>query len=42
MLLNAEQKCYLWLSAAEITPSRVQDLLQELREILGSEQVVLK
>lgn len=33
MLLNAEQKCYLWLSAAEITPSRVQDLLQEFGNI---------
>lgn len=27
MLLNAEQKCMLWLSAAEITPGKVQDLL---------------
>jgi len=27
LLLNAEQKCLLWLSAAEVTPGKVQDLL---------------
>lgn len=28
MVLNAEQKCYLWLSAAEITPDHVQKLIE--------------
>ena len=27
MLLTAEQKCYLWLSSAEITPGHVQDMV---------------
>lgn len=29
MLLNAEQKCLLWLSAAEVTPGHLQRLLEE-------------
>ena len=27
LLLNAEQKCLLWLSAAEVTPGKVQELV---------------
>lgn len=39
MLLNAEQKCLLWLSAAEVTPGKVQELLKRygtLEEVWAS------
>jgi len=35
MVLTAEQKCYLWLSAAEITPEHVQALEDEYGGVLG-------
>lgn len=35
MLLTAEQKCLLWLSAAEVTPGHVQKLLEEYETAQG-------
>lgn len=35
MLLTAEQKCYLWLSAAEVTSGHVQKLLEQYETPLG-------
>lgn len=43
MLLNGEQKCMLWLSAAEVTPGKVRELifrygsLEEAWECFGTE-----
>ncbi len=35
MLLSAEEKCLLWLSAAEVTPDRVSDLIQQYHSAQG-------